>query len=197
MLARCVEEGWLEFAALLGLGFHCLLRTGELLKLELQDLSLSQDKGVVNLRFTKTGLRQGAAEALPIFDQWLLRVLHALLSLRASTGSARIWKSSAQSFRRHFRLLCNFFLVQAHNFHPYSLRRGGGTFLLQQGVALEHIMLRGRWKSHSVCRIYLQDGLSALAEIRFSQSTRDLVSRYNAHFTASPCLGRVERAAHA
>ena len=67
MLARCIEIGWLRLGALLGLGFHCLLRTGELLHLRICDLHLSCNQGVVNLRLTKTGLRQGACEALHIY----------------------------------------------------------------------------------------------------------------------------------
>ena len=187
MLARCIEVGWLRLGALLGLGFHCLLRTGELLHLRICDLHLSSEQGVVNLRLTKTGLRQGACEALPIFDKWLLQVLQTLKTIHAGPHSRKIWDSSAQNFRRHFRLLCQFFQVQHLQFHPYSLRRGGGTFLLQQGVALEHIMLRGRWRSHNVCRIYLQDGLSALAEIQFTSATVSLLHTYNAQFTAPPC----------
>lgn len=42
--------------------------------------------------------------------------------------------------------LISFFNAEQFNFNPYSLRRGGETFLLQEGLALESILVRGRWK---------------------------------------------------
>jgi hypothetical protein len=50
-------------------------------------------------------------------------------------------------------------------FKPYSLRRGA-TLLLQQGMPLEAILSRGRWKSVDVARLYLEDGLVQLPCLR-------------------------------
>lgn len=41
VVARAVERADLTFAALFALGFHCLLRTGELLAVQYKDLELS------------------------------------------------------------------------------------------------------------------------------------------------------------
>jgi hypothetical protein len=52
-----------------------------------------------------------------------------------------------------------FFRISHLNMKPYSLGRGGATWLLQQGVPLDVILVRGRWKSLGVARLYLEDGL--------------------------------------
>ena len=46
------------------------------------------------------------------------------------------------------------------------MRRGGATFVLLQGKFLEVILLRGRWKSFGVGRLYLEDGLAHLPSLR-------------------------------
>ena len=63
---------------------------------------------------------------------------------------------------------------------PYSLRRGGATFLLQEGVPLDVILLRGRWKSLAVARIYLQDGLAQIPHLRISKSDAARLSVFSA-----------------
>ena len=51
---------------------------------------------------------------------------------------------------------------------PYSLRRGGATHLLQTGVPLDVILVRGRWRSLGVARLYLEDGLAQIPKLRMS-----------------------------
>ena len=186
-LAFCVEQHQLELGVLVGLGFHCLLRTGELLTLSLDDIWLGSSRAVVNLRVTKTSQRSGSYEAVTVSDRAVIKLLETLLFVRqAKLCPGTIWLGSHQSFRIAFRHLCKSFHLQAQGFHPYSLRRGGGTFLLQQGVALEHILLRGRWQSMKAARVYLQDGMATLADIKLSSQSLALVANYNSHFTASP-----------
>ena len=58
-----------------------------------------------------------------------------------------VWPKTSQLFRQEFRRMCVFFGFISQQFKPYSLCRGGATFLLQAGMPLESILLRGRWKS--------------------------------------------------
>jgi hypothetical protein len=74
--------------------------------------------------------------------------------------------ASRQFFRDLFQAHLRFFQVCHFQYKPYSLRRGGAAFLLQQGVPLEAILLRGRWKSLSVGGLYLVDGLAQLPSLR-------------------------------
>eukprot|EP00435_Cladocopium_sp_Y103_P067105 s619_g29.t1 len=66
IVARAVDSNQLAFATLVALGFHCLLRTGELLALQFKDFECSDSCGVVSLFRSKSGSRTGAEEAVSI-----------------------------------------------------------------------------------------------------------------------------------
>lgn len=168
-VARAVAQHNLAFAALIAIGFHGLLRTGELLSLRFKDIEVSTMCGVVSLHESKTGQRTGSKEAVALRDRLTLQLLETLVSVQSPSPGDLLWPHSAQSFRQTFRKMSDYFGVQALQLKPYSLRRGGATFLLQSGTRLEVILLRGRWKSLGVARLYLQDGLAQLPALRLSK----------------------------
>ena len=100
-----------------------------------------------------------AQEAVALRDRSTLQLLYTLWSCQRHFPGQRLWPHSAQAFRTKLQSYFRFFRVAHFGYKGYSLRRGGATFLLQQGVPLEAILLRGRWKNISVGRLYLQDGL--------------------------------------
>ena len=165
-IARAVESDDLDFAVLVALGFHSLLRTGELLALQYQDFELGESCGVVTLKSSKTGLRHGSEEAVAIRDRLTLMLLDTLFSWQPWRPGNRIWPFSPQAFRETFRRYLGFFRVANLSFKPYSMRRGGATLLLQEGVPLDVILLRGRWRSLAVARIYLEDALAQIPQMR-------------------------------
>lgn len=119
-------------------------------------------------------------EAVAVRDSLTLQLLQTLMALRAPEKGAWLWPHSAQAFRENFRKLCTFFRVAHLAFKPYSMRRGGATFLLQEGVALEAILLRGRWKSVAVARLYLQDALALIPSLRIPSPDMDRVENFAA-----------------
>ena len=178
MIARAVQLDQLSFACMLALGFHGLLRTGELLKVTSQDLELSRECGILSLQQSKSGLRHGSSEAVALRDSLTLQLLDTWrVCFRPSAGD-KLWPHSGQRFRETFRAYLRFFRVMALNFKPYSLRRGGATFLLQQGMAMETILLRGRWNSLAVARLYLQDGLSMIPALRIETTDTERISLF-------------------
>ena len=72
MIGLCLDWNWLREAALLGLGFHCLLRTGELLNLQYRHVQISESCGIVALVDTKMGRRRNAQEVVAISDPSVL-----------------------------------------------------------------------------------------------------------------------------
>lgn len=70
---------------------------------------------------------------------------------------------------------------------PYSLRRGGATFLLQVGVPFESILVRGRWRSLAVARLYLEDGLAQLPPLRLEASALQMVHRWASEAPPTAC----------
>jgi len=152
----------LMFAGMILLGFFGLLRTGELLQLCSQDLLLGEKQGIISLKETKSGLRNSAHETVAFEDDLTLEVLRALLAVkkRQHLEKVPIWTGSAQTFRNQFAHHCKKFKLENYNFRPYSLRRGGATHLFQETGSMEMALLKGRWSSTKVAKIYLSDGLS-------------------------------------
>ena len=178
IVCRAVERGELDFAALIALGFHALLRTGELLALRYCDLEFNLRCGVVSLEASKGGLRTGSKEAVALRDPCTLKLLDTLWACRKQFPGQKLWSSSGQAFRNQLQRYLRYFRVCHLEYKPYSLRRGGATFLLQQGVPLEAILLRGRWRSVSVARLYLEDGLAQLPSLRIPHLDLQRITQY-------------------
>eukprot|EP00435_Cladocopium_sp_Y103_P009201 s976_g2.t1 len=186
MVARAVDLKDVAFATFLALGFHALLRSGELLSLQFQDVEFTGSCGVVTLRSSKSGLRHGTEEAVAIREPLCLQLLETLFSMQAHSPGHKLWPHSAQYFRDTFRRYLRYFRLLHLSFKPYSLRRGGATFLLQEGVPLETILLRGRWRSVQVARLYLEDGLAQIPAIRIPASDLPRIHAYSMQAQKAP-----------
>ena len=170
----------LEMAVVLGLAFHCLLRTGEFLALTLGDLQVGKSSGICSLRTTKSGRRNAASEMVSITDPVILLLLREFLDLKkGSPHHLSLWNSSAAIFRKRFNALCLIFGLQTFAFRPYSLRRGGATHLFQTTNSMEVALLRGRWESSRVARIYISDALSYLPSIRPNPFTLSMLRQFS------------------
>ena len=171
----------LEMAALLLLSFHCLLRTGEALKIAPNDLFLGKDSGICALKDTKSGKRNSANEAISITDPVVLDTLAAVCSVKNQFHLEMhpIWSSSPAAFRNRFRKLCTIYGLQHHSFRPYSLRRGGATYFFQKRRSMDEALLRGRWESSRVAKTYIMDALSYLPSIRRTPLTTKMLQEFH------------------
>lgn len=180
-VSHAVQLDQLPFACMVALGFHGLLRTGELLQVRSGDLELSADCGILSLKQTKSGVRAGADEAIALRDSLCLQLLETWRCVYKPSPGHLLWTGSGQKFRDTFRNYLRFFRIAHLQLKPYSLRRGGATFLLQQGVHMDTILLKGRWKSLAVARVYLQDGLSMIPSLRIPPENLSLISSFAAY----------------
>ena len=178
IVSRAVEKGAVAFATLIALGFNCLLRTGEILALQFQDFEFNLECGVVTLRSSKSGLRTGTEEAVSIRDPLVLNLLHTLSVTECHSPGQKLWPHSGQYFRSTLEKYLTFFRVSHLKFKPYSLRRGGTTYMLQCGISLDFILLRGRWRSLGVARLYLEDGLAQIPMLRIDSKDRQRIDFY-------------------
>lgn len=185
MVGRCLELGDFSMASLLGLGFHCFLRTGEILSIRPCDLLLGPKNGIVTLPRSKGGVRHNTHESVTIVDPVLLLVLHEMLALKAAQRLTKvsIWTGSGSSFRNAFYKLCDYFQVRHLDFRCYSLRRGGATAFFASCGLMEQTLLRGRWQSVSVARLYLCEALSLLPKLVASPATAALIRQHRAFFS--------------
>ena len=173
-------HGSLEMATVLMVAFHCLLRTGEFLKLMTDDIILGKKQAIISLRDTKSGRRNSSNEVISVTDPLVLLLLTDLVtSLRTkSLGNLFLFSGTAAQFRRQFKHVCDIFGLQNHAFRPYSLRRGGATDFFQKCQSMEATLLRGRWESTKVARLYINDGLSYLPSIKLSPYTSGMLKQY-------------------
>lgn len=166
-LSFLVEKEEIAGAFVVALAFHTYLRTGEALSLLFSDLQVNDATGVVTIRGGKSGLRNNMDEAIAIYDKRVLQLARlAKLLPHAQLPRAKIWNSSASSFRKLFAQCITCFGLQKLELKPYSLRRGGATHDYMKKGTLEPILLRGRWHSLQVARLYLEDGLAQLPSLQ-------------------------------
>ena len=167
------------FALSLLLGFHGLLRTGELLSLCAKHISIGTAKGpaIVSLGLTKTGKRQGAAESVTIHAEDVCRRLFQWKKQASSssslTGPAHIW-------RKQFNDTLDAVGLADLLYRPYSLRRGRATHFFTLSGSFDKLLLLGRWQAAATARIYVNEGLSVLTELKQSWNpfTRNLRQQY-------------------
>ena len=177
--ALCHDD--LFFCCLMALGFFTLLRTGELLALRGQDLLVNSKRLVVSLKDTKTGKRNAADEMVTCDHPFAVLVAQTTRELMASKQILhhRLWEFPGQAFRNHFDSYMRRFRLQGFSFRPYSLRRGGVTWVVQTTGSMEVALLKGRWASHRVARIYIADGISNLPDILLSPHSRHLLRHWD------------------
>ena len=172
------------FALSLMLGFHGLLRTGELLGLQAKHISVQKAKGpaVISLGLTKSGKRQGSAESITIHSEDVCRRLfqwkHTVTSETSLCGPSHKW-------RKTFNDVLEAVGFDQFDFRPYSLRRGGATHLFQLHGRFDALMVLGRWQAASTARIYINSGLAVLAEISLPKNRfiNNLRSQYLSSLT--------------
>lgn len=171
----------LAFGALICLGFFALLRTGELLMVRPCDILMGTSSAIVSLPTTKTGQRNNVAEMVAFDDFMTLEMLRAVIADAKQNDMfmVPIWTRSSQCFRERFKQYCHRFDLSRHVFRPYSLRRGGATWLFQSTGSMEMALLKGRWSSNRVARLYISDALSYLPGLTFSQEASRLLNLWS------------------
>ena len=154
-----------QMALSLLLGFYCMLRTGEVLGIRNQDVSINASKtnAVISLGYTKGGKRTGAAESVTVTVVEVIRRLH---QWKQNTPTGSLLAPSASTWRKQFSEGLAALQLTTWDFRPYSLRRGGATFWFSQHGSLDRILLQGRWMAVRTARTYLNEGLAILAEIK-------------------------------
>ena len=165
------------FALSLLVGFHGLLRTGEILNICASHVSVTSPKGpaVISLGLTKGGKRQGSAESITIYLEDVCRRLHQWKAVakpsQRLTPASHIW-------RKQFNDSLTALKLDQVDFRPYSLRRGGATHQFRQHGSLDKLIVSGRWQAAKTARLYVNEGMSVLTELSLP---KDAFSRYLRH----------------
>ena len=166
-------HGHFTFGVSLLLGFYGMLRTGEVLGLRASHLFAEpgHTKAIVSLGLTKGGKRQGAAESIVVGFDWVVRVLTHWKSKATPTTP---FATTAAQWRKLFNDSLVALKLTEFNFRPYSLRRGGATWWFSKHHSLDQILIQGRWQAAKTARMYLNEGLFVLAELKLPASYHTL-----------------------
>eukprot|EP00438_Fugacium_kawagutii_P009647 Skav214996 [mRNA] locus=scaffold508:815286:819802:- [translate_table: standard] len=171
-----------SFGASLLVGFYGMLRTGELVGLRSSHVLVDshRDRVVISLGFTKSGKRQGAAESCVLGYDLLIQYLRHWKTV--ATTSSCFCKSPRQ-WRMLFSEALSALKLESFEFRPYSLRRGGATWWFGKHHSLDQILVQGRWQAARTARVYINEGMAALAEMKLPKTH----SSQGAIFPSSSC----------
>eukprot|EP00434_Breviolum_minutum_P022771 symbB.v1.2.020089.t2/scaffold1672.1/size106478/1 len=149
---KCLQDLDFSLATLLLLGFHCCLRTGEILNIAADDVLVNSETGILHLKQTKGGVRHNTKESVTIECPIVREVVLQTIAIQKQRRlmNVPLWSSSGQAFRTAFYRLCKQFDVLHLNFRGYSLRRGGATAYFQACGSMERTLLRGRTESSTM-----------------------------------------------
>jgi hypothetical protein len=152
---------WKDVCILILVGFHTLMRTGELCTLQKRQCQmLSPDLMVIVLEDTKSGQRAGIVERVTVTDARLIKALDKYLA-SLEPGDTLLRRTPAQ-FRVCFQQ-CRDALKLDKAVMPYSLRRGGATADFRHHGQIDKTADRGRWGNTKTARIYINTALAEQA----------------------------------
>ena len=167
------------FGLSLLIGFYGMLRTGELLGIQPAHFTQLKEShpAILALGLTKGGKRQGAAESVTMQVQLVARLIWRWTQHNPPYSNLC---PAAQSWRELFSQTLTDLQFDQFQFRPYSLRRGGATFWFLQHGSLGRLLLQGRWATQRTARIYINEGLALLAELRlpWTKSNKKYLSSY-------------------
>ena len=170
MIALCLLHQREDLSTLLSIGFHCMLRTEEMLGIRFEDLSVSSaNVGAVALPWTKSGQIRGAQEIVTIDDPMVGLLIRKHVA-SASGISGKILQGTHAQFRQWFVFLLTSLGLGRFNFRPYSIRRGGATHDFSTFGSIERTVWRGRWSDSRTARIYITDGLARQLQQQLSHA---------------------------
>jgi hypothetical protein len=161
----------LDCALLTLLGFHCLLRTGEilgLLKCQMR-FSLGDVACVVSLPETKGTHRKGTVESVTLTDPVLAKCFTVFMK-PCKPGDLVLQRTPGQ-FRNAFRAACKQ-LMLPESVRPYSLRRGGATEFFKQCGSIDHVVEKGRWGNFRTARLYVNTAIADEMQLDMAHASR-------------------------
>ena len=160
----------LSFAVSLLLGFYCMLRTGELLGLHSNHISMPKPRqvAVISLGLTKGGKRQGAAESATL---GVVDALTLLWQWKRSVPANTPLCPPPHKWRKTFADAVASLKLENYGFRPYSLRRGGATHWFRHHGSFDKLLVQGRWAAPKTAKVYINEGLAILAEIKIPEKS--------------------------
>lgn len=182
-VAVAVAWGWHRVAVLLWLGFHCLLRPGELIDLQLRDLryvDTGEGGGVfiIIVRNPKTARKYARTQHVLCDEPLLVRYLNWVLELRQGPLNFFYGMSQSTLADRLERILKVLGLEGL--FTLAGLRAGGATWQWIVKRNFDELRIRGRWAAQKTLEAYIQECAAQLQEGSVSRRQRTQIAELGA-----------------
>ena len=166
------------FALMIRLGFHCLLRPAELLKLTAGDIRLPTSayepvRAVVRLKDPKNRSSLGRFQFCMVEDESLVAWLQWYL--RGVNESTKLWPGTPAKFTKRFRHTLARLGLARLPLTPGCLRPGGATRMFLDGSSVSQLKYRGRWRQESSLEVYIQEAMCHLLSTELSQQEYDTI----------------------
>ena len=159
-----LHHSQLNLAAACITGFTCLLRTGELLSLKVNDCSFTQQGCILHLGETKGAKRkQLIDESVLTTDKVTILLLRYLV--KEKLPGDYVFAASPSQFRTAWHAMKRDLGITSWKFMPYSLRRGGATWYFAHCGSFSKTMVKGRWEHIKTCKLYLSQSQLALTNL--------------------------------
>jgi hypothetical protein len=167
LMVLALATNMASLAVLLALGHHCLLRPGEMCRLERRHVRLPGDAGwhsnvgIVIITDPKTARTAARVQHVVIHDRIVLLLCQAVwghLPPRQALAPGNI-----RCLEGWFRWAMVCLGLKERQFTPAGLRAGGATHDYLAGSPVERLMWRGRWAALSTLKHYVQECASVLA----------------------------------
>ena len=165
-----------EMAALVIVGFHCMLRTAEVLAIRRCHVSFANKKASIVLA-GKSAARTGHTETVMVDDSIAVLMLRSLSEKRSPME--KLHSRSPYSFRKLWRWAIKGLDLDPDTFKPYSMRRGGATDDWARHQDAGRLVMRGRWTSLSTAKNYAVEGLRVRDAEHLSESHREKVLHWS------------------
>ena len=165
----------LDLAALLSLGFVCMLRTSEIYSLRKEDVAFSPSgvSAIIALRQTKTSGPN--TEECVLHDQYIVKALKQLFE-NWKQGQL-LYSRPAKCLGEDLKWLCALVGFSHNRLTPYSLRRGGATWHMHTYGSLSTTALLGRWRHERTAKIYIDGAAAEWASWQFSDDAQEMLRR--------------------
>ncbi|CAE7627177.1 unnamed protein product [Symbiodinium sp. CCMP2456] len=192
VLSTCLLWGWVKEAGIFALCFGALLRAGEAVKALRRDLVFPADALwgqsyiLIRIHEPKTRGRAARHQSAKLEPADLVQLCS--LAFEHLPKTSKIWPMSAQTLRKRFyEVLARLGMPRSGGrerpLDLGSLRPGGATYLLQLTEDSELVRRRGRWISHKIMEIYLQEVSASTFVADLDSACRDKVLTASAAFT--------------
>lgn len=166
LIAKAMANQMPKLGLLLGVAFHCMLRTSELLSLTHGHIMVHDSQQAMSVVLPTSKTSEGNPQVLQVEDPVLISMAKELL--RRKRKQQLIWTRSTGSFRQTFQDLLQGLGFQPQSYFPDSLRRGGATWYYQRTLSLDATVMRGRWSCRKTARIYIDSGTLQLTHLTWS-----------------------------